>query len=68
MYVSSATFVMFAMIRPYPMELDVFHGHFQEFHFRRKITLLSISSNTDPSQKRGINEINLPHKSRPIQR
>ena len=68
MHVSSATFVTFAMIRPYPVEVDVFHGHFQEFIFEGKLPLLSISTNTDPIQKRRINEITLPHKSRPIQR
>ena len=67
MHVSSAIFVMFSMIRHYPMDLDIFHGHFQEIHFRRKIALLRAFTNIDPSQKRGIKQINVPLKSMPIQ-
>ena len=67
MHVSSV-FFMFSMIRHYSMDIDIFHRHFQEIYFRRKIVLLSVSPNIDPSQKRGIKQINLPLKSMPIQR
>ena len=66
MHVSSAIIVMFSIIRHYPMNLDIFHGHFRESYFRRKIALLSISTNIDPSQRRGIKLINVPLKSMPF--